>query len=101
MVSVIIIVGWIVFIFGSAANFRAWKRGLQAKAGERLPSGIPIVPGIAGAIAVFFTLPLLAQRGFHAPWPRVWIVLPLFLDVYCLGGLMLALVGFARSSDST
>ena len=35
--------------------------------------------GIAGSVAVFFTLPALARYGIEVPWPWLWILLPLAL----------------------
>jgi hypothetical protein len=35
--------------------------------------------GIAGSLAAFFTIPLLAKSGIEVPWPWVWILLPLLL----------------------
>jgi len=43
------------------------------------------VPGVVGSLTVFFSLPALAGFGVQAPWPWLWILLPLLLDVYCLG----------------
>ena len=33
--------------------------------------------GIAGSVAVFFTIPALARYGIDVQWPWVWILLPL------------------------
>jgi hypothetical protein len=57
-----------------------------------VPSGIPFIPGVAGSLAAFFTLPALAQYGIDVPWPWLWILLPLLIDPYCLGGLVLLLL---------
>lgn len=35
--------------------------------------------GIAGSVAVFFTIPALARYGIEVPWPWLWILLPLAL----------------------
>ena len=35
--------------------------------------------GVAGSLAVFFTIALLAKYGIQVPWPWVWILLPLAL----------------------
>jgi hypothetical protein len=45
-----------------------------------------------GSLTVFFTIPALARYGVELPWPWVWIVLPLVIDPYCLGGLLLLLI---------
>lgn len=43
---------------------------------------IPILPGIVGSLAAFFSVGLL-----EAPWPWLWILLPLAIDPYWLGKL--------------
>ena len=35
--------------------------------------------GIAGSVAVFFSIPALARYGVEVPWPWLWILLPLAL----------------------
>jgi hypothetical protein len=35
--------------------------------------------GIAGSVALFFTLAALAKYGLEVPWPWLWILLPLAL----------------------
>jgi hypothetical protein len=35
--------------------------------------------GIAGSVAVFFSIPALAKYGVEVPWPWLWILLPLAL----------------------
>jgi len=35
--------------------------------------------GVAGSLAAFFSIPLLARYGIEVPWPWVWILLPLVL----------------------
>ena len=35
--------------------------------------------GIAGSVAVFFTIPALTRYGVEVPWPWLWILLPLAL----------------------
>jgi hypothetical protein len=35
--------------------------------------------GIAGSVAVFFSIPALARYGVDVPWPWLWILLPLVL----------------------
>jgi hypothetical protein len=88
--------GWLFFAFGAAMNFYAWRQALVAREGERTPSGVPFLPGVAGSLSMFFTLPALARFGYELSWPWLWILAPLFLDVYCLGGFVLALFGFTR-----
>ncbi|MGH8704714.1 MAG: hypothetical protein ACREUO_04750 [Burkholderiales bacterium] len=93
---ILLSMGWLFFVLGATLNFQVWRRARAARDGESVPSGAPILPGVAGSLAAFFTIPSLAEAGFEVPWPWLWIMLPLFLDVYCLGGLVLAPLGFAR-----
>ena len=58
---------WLFFLFGTVVNVQAWR-----KTGK----GIPILPGLAGSIAAFFTVALLG-----VPWPWLWILLPLVLEL--------------------
>lgn len=91
---VLLSMAWLFFVAGAALNFRVWRLSLKAKEGHRVPSGIPFLPGVVGSIAAFLTLPLLAKHAqLELPWPWFWILLPLFLDVYCLGGIVLSLLG--------
>jgi hypothetical protein len=94
--SILLSMGWLFFLLGAAMNFIAWRGALAARAGEPAPSGVPFLPGVAGSLSMFFTVPALAQLGYELPWPWLWILAPLFLDAYCLGGFVLALFGFAR-----
>jgi hypothetical protein len=43
---------------------------------------LPILPGIVGSLAAFFSVPYLDPA-----WPWLWILLPLALDPYWLGKL--------------
>lgn len=85
-----VIVVWICFLLGSIVNFQAWRIALKAGKDDYIPSGFRFIPGIAGSVAVLMTLPQLAVY---------WAALPLFLDVYCLGGFVLALFGFVRKEE--
>jgi len=38
--------------------------------------------GIAGSVAVLFTIPALARYGIEVPWPWLWILLPLALVIH-------------------
>jgi hypothetical protein len=80
---------WLFFAGGAVMNFSLLRRAAKARPGEATPSGIPLLPGLAGSLAAFFTIPALAGYGVEAPWPWLWILLPLFLDVYCLGWIAL------------
>jgi len=75
---------WLFFLGGLAANYHA-----LVKSG---PSGLGFIPGVAGSITVFFSIPALAGHGIEVPWPWLWILLPLVVDPYCLGGLLLLLL---------
>jgi len=35
--------------------------------------------GVAGSVAVFFSIAALARFGIEVPWPWLWILLPLAL----------------------
>jgi hypothetical protein len=86
---ILLSMGWLFFLGGLAANFHVLRLSLRAKEGERVPSGLGFVPGVVGSLTVFFSLPALARFGVEAPWPWLWILLPLALDPYCLGGFLL------------
>jgi hypothetical protein len=88
---ILVSMGWLLFLGGLATNYCVLRRQLRAKEGEAVPSGMGFIPGVVGSVTVFFTLPALAGLGVHVPWPWLWIALPLFLDPYCLPGLLLLL----------
>ena len=52
----------------------AWLLVLGSIALRRWP-----LSGIAGSVAVFFSLAALAKYGVEVPWPWLWILLPLAL----------------------
>lgn len=86
---------------GLVMNFQVWRAAQRAKPGERLPAGIPFLPGIVGSVTLFFLLPLVHKHlGIDVPWPFFWILLPLFLDLQGLGGIVLAIAGMARREES-
>jgi hypothetical protein len=88
-------------IAGLLMNFQVWRAARRAKPGERVASAIPILPGVAGSVSVFFLIPQLGTRlGIDVPWPFFWILLPLVLDLQGLGGLLLALAGFGRAAKT-
>ena len=72
------------FVLCAVANVRLVIRSLRAKPGERVPSLVPIIGGLAGAYGVY----LAPVSEFHS---YVWV--PLLLDIGC--GPYLALIGFA------
>ena len=59
---VLVSMGWFGFVAGLALRLR-------------------VLPGIIGSVTVFFTVPLLGRHGVHVPWPWLWILLPLVLEV--------------------
>jgi len=86
-------------IAGLVMNFQVWRAARHAKPGEQLPSAIPILPGVVGSVTLFFLIPQLSTRfGVEVPWPFLWILLPLVVDLQGLGGLLLALAGLGRSA---
>jgi hypothetical protein len=86
---VLLSMGWLFFLAGLIAHYGILRQSLRGKPDEPIPSNMGFVPGVAGSITVFFTLPALARHGVDAPWPWLWILLPLVIDPYCLGGLVL------------
>jgi hypothetical protein len=92
---------WLFFIFGAVVNFQVWRAWRRAEIGQRVPSGIPFLPGLFGAIAMFLTLPTFARWLGWQPgwWGMVLLPLPLVLDVYCLGWILLLPFG-RRGSKS-
>ena len=85
---ILLSMAWLFALAGIAANFQVLRRSLRAKAGETVPSSLGFVPGVIGSLAAFFTIPTLAKYGLEVPWPWLWIALPLFVDPYCLGALV-------------
>ena len=89
---------WLFFVLGAAINFQVWRAWSKAKVGERVPHGIPFLPGVLGAVAMFLTLPTVEQWLGWRPgwWNFALLPLPLVLDVYCLGWILL--LPFGRGS---
>ncbi|MGW8270531.1 MAG: hypothetical protein ACWGNS_08750 [Burkholderiales bacterium] len=89
-------------VAGLVINFQVWRAARRAKAGERVASGIPILPGVVGSVTLFFLIPQLKARfGIELPWPFFWILLPLVLDLQGLGGWLLALVGLRGGAPAS
>ena len=86
---ILLSMGWLFFLAGLIAHYQILRQSLKAKPGDRVPSNMGFVPGVVGSITVFFSLPVLARHGIDVPWPWFWIVLPLVMDPYCVGGLVL------------
>ena len=89
---ILLSMGWFFFLAGLVANYQVLRKSLKAKPDEPLPSSLGLIPGVVGSVTVFFTIPALAKYGAQVPWPWLWILLPLLIDPYCLGGLVLLLV---------
>ena len=93
--------GWLFILAGMAMNFISWRAGLRAKEGDPVPSGVLFIFGILGAVLAYNTIEVIEKHfAVSVPWPWLWTVLPLFLDMYCAGGLMLALFGVARRENA-
>ena len=41
-----------------------------------------LLPGVAGSLAMFFSLPVFSRLDVELAWPWLWILLPLALDPY-------------------
>ena len=89
---IVLSMGWLFFLAGLAGNYQVLRKSLAAKPDEQLPSTLRFIPGVVGSITVFFSIPALARYGIEVPWPWLWILLPLLIDPYCVGGLVLLLV---------
>ena len=74
---IVLSMAWLFFALGAAINLQALRKAR---------SGVPVLPGVVGSLAAFFTVALL-----QPPWPWLWIVMPLFLDVYCIPRFALVL----------
>ena len=86
---ILLSMGWLFFLGGLVAHYQIFRQSLRAKPDERLPSNMGFIPGVVGSITVFFSVPALARHGVEVPWPWLWILLPLVIDPYCIGGLVL------------
>ncbi len=83
---------WLFYVLGVAMNAYSWWRAQRVKEGERVPSGVLFFFGIFGAFIAYFSINVLEGRyGVEVSWPWFWILLPLFLDMYCGGAFVAAL----------
>lgn len=89
----LISMGWLFFVFGLALNVSAWRRLRKAAPGARF-GGVVLLPGVIGSVTTFFSVGALLVRGWHVPWPWLWILLPFVVDPGCLA---LALLVLARA----
>ena len=83
---------WMFFVYGLLLHYLLLRRSLKAKEGEYVPSSLGFIPGVVGSAAVLFTIAALAKYGIEAPWPWLWILLPLAIDPYCLPIVVLLLI---------
>jgi hypothetical protein len=97
---ILLSMAWLFFVVGAAINLRIWLALRRAKEGDTVPRGMPFLPGAVGSLAAFFSVATLIRMGYDVPWPWLWILLPLLLDAYGLGGIVLALFGIARRGAS-
>lgn len=74
---ILVSMAWLFFLAGLAINYQALRRARR---------GVPVLPGVVGSVAAFFSVGAL-----DAPWPWLWILLPLFVDPYCVPALVLLL----------
>ena len=80
---------WLYFLVGLFAHYQILRISMKAREGDRIPSNMGFLPGLVGSVAVFFSIPALARYGVEVPWPWLWILLPLVLDPYCAGWVVL------------
>ena len=66
---VLLSMAWLYALTGLGFNWYAFAR--------KQPRPLALVPGVAASLAVFFSIPAL-----DAPWPWLWVLLPLALDPY-------------------
>jgi hypothetical protein len=82
---ILLSMAWLFFLGGMAVNVQALRARLKGKSAR----GLGFVPGVVGSLTVFFTIPALYRHGIDVPWPWLWILLPLFVDPFCLGAFVL------------
>jgi hypothetical protein len=86
---ILLSMAWLFFLAGLVAHYQILRISLKAKDGDPIPSNMGFLPAVVGSVAVFFTVPALARQGLDVPWPWLWILLPLLLDPYCAGWVVL------------
>jgi len=101
IIAAALALGWLFYIGGALMNAQVLWLSLRAKEGERVPSGVFIVFGLWGAFLAYHSVYTVAPHyKFVVPWPVFWVLLPLFLDVYCVGFLILLFLDFVRRTTS-
>ena len=83
---ILVSMGWLFFLAGLAINYQALARSFKTKSDAPVAPGLGFLPGVVGSVAAFFSV-----AAVDAPWPWLWILLPLFLDPYCVPGILLLL----------
>ena len=85
---VLVSMGWLFFLAGLAANYSALIKAFKSPAAARA-RGFGPIPGVVGSLTAFWSVAALVKSGMEISWPWFWIVLPLVIDPYCAGGLVL------------
>jgi len=98
---ILIVLAWLFFILGSIANLQIVWSLFKANKGQHTSSMVPLVPGLVGSLAVYFTLPQLSRWGYEASSPLLWIFLPLILDIGTLPYFVLACFGMIKQVVSS
>jgi hypothetical protein len=80
--------GWLFFLGGLAANYSALIKAFKSPAGAPARAFGPL-PGVIGSITVFWSVAALVKSGVVIPWAWLWILLPLVIDPFCAGALVL------------
>jgi len=86
---ILLSMAWLFFIGGVLMNWMVLRQRMRAKEGDPQPSSLGFVPGVVGSLTVFFTIPALMKLGVDVWWPWLWIALPLVIDPYCFGWVLL------------
>jgi hypothetical protein len=89
---ILLSMGWLFFLGGLLANYRAFSKAFKSPPGAPRPRAFGPLPGVVGSITVFWSVAALLKSGVAIAWPWFWIVLPLAIDPYCAGGLVLLLL---------
>ena len=90
---ILLSMAWCFFVLGLALNY-----ALRRKPGG-MRGALGPFPGMAGSLAVYFSLPLLARHGVEMPWPWLWILLPLALDPGCAAAALRAVLYRRRRNE--
>lgn len=91
---VLLSMAWLFFLAGTLLNVAALVRSFRARKPPSLP--IPLLPGVAGSLAAFFSIPAVTRYGIEPAWPWFWVLLPLLIDAL---GTLAALARRSRSKS--